>query len=294
MGKLILHVGLPKTATSAIQTELYESRDLLISHDVIYPNEFLKPNPPKHQKLVKSFYQSELSEMVKCLEKYKNMTLIFSTEGLTNHFYDFPQSTFDAFKKITKNIEVTIVYVNRELDDWLKSYYSQAVFNPQSKKVSYYGTDYLYEEFIKLDRVIELSDTKQLKSDLINNFTPSKFIELTYSKNIVDDFYKALNLPRKKIIKSKQVNYSPPIWSVELMRQINQMTKSEIERGYWKNIIKEVTQSQHNMLNQLSIKNSNHMNFKHMLAEIKTNTNHIFRLKKSHVNLLKKFINNDR
>lgn len=293
MRKLFLHVGLPKTGTSAIQTSLFSNRDLLRKNGILYPDIMLKTNPPKHQRLIKAFNQSDFVELKNWLDKNKYDSIILSTEGVTNHFYDFSDQSFELFKKAISNYNLIIVFVTRDKNSWLRSYYTQAVFNPQSSRTSYYGTTLLFKDFIEIKRIHDLSSFDQFEKDIINNLRPKKLIRLNHSRNIINEFGRSLGLPSLKVDKEK-INFSPPKWTVELMRQINQITSDEVERGYWKNIISLVTESKHNMLNKLSFEHTNNQKLELQLNKITPNCNDVFNLDGIEIKNIKNIIKNDR
>ncbi|MBT8155121.1 hypothetical protein KMP13_14820 [Epibacterium ulvae] len=59
--------------------------------------------------------------------------ILLSHEGLTNYLYDFQSATLEAFRARTETFETTIVLLTRHPEDWLRSYYRQAVLNPANR-----------------------------------------------------------------------------------------------------------------------------------------------------------------
>lgn len=291
MRKIYLHVGLPKTGTSAIQTALYNHRDVLKENGVLYPAIMLKNNPPKHQKLVKAFDQVDFLELKIFLDKNKYETIILSTEGITNHFYDFPSQSFEKFKDAIGGYQLIIVYVVREKESWLRSYYTQAVFNPQSARTHYYGTSLLYRDFIELKRIRYLSNFDQLEKDITNKTKPKELILLNHSRNMLSDFSRALELP-ELVVGNKKINFSPPEWSVELMRQINSFTEEVDYRIFWKSVIKDITGTNHTIINKRKKRDMqlNGLTLAKQINNITPISNNVFNLDRLNIERIKLFV----
>ncbi|MDN5936209.1 MAG: hypothetical protein L0H75_08540, partial [Nitrosospira sp.] len=110
--RLLLHVGLPKTGTSALQRWLHENPARLEAAGICYPGApYL--NGDKHQFLVSELRHGGQS-LERLLSSTTHDTVLLSSEGLSNHFHDFSEQGLQRFRHLTANFRVEIVLVTRE------------------------------------------------------------------------------------------------------------------------------------------------------------------------------------
>jgi hypothetical protein len=140
--KLILHVGIEKTGTSAIQATLYHNRKSLLRQGVLYPVTGLW-NDFSHHKLSFSLKSTSLygeypdrENLVRAFLKEaghaKCETVIVSSEILREFYKHHSYSWFiRKCKNIFQTIEIAIFL--REQSEWLCSMYNQWVKDPVQK-----------------------------------------------------------------------------------------------------------------------------------------------------------------
>lgn len=289
--EIFIHVGLPKTGSTALQQFLYENKDLLIEQNFCYPSAFLKTSPPKHQKIVKALLGRININLLSELNEIKQQSIIISSEGFTNHLYEMNIVQSKRVISQMNDYRITVVLMVRKYLDWLESYYSQAVFNPQIKGVGYYGTAALFHQFCNLEEVRQLTNINQLKYDLMKLFNTECLIEIPYSFNLIDDFCKAVGISiTKEFVRNKHVNKSPPKWTVELMRQINKIKINEKQRNAWKALIQKMTLSTHGILNKASIENPKDLDYGFFIDKIKPSENGPFTIGSLEIEKLKIFV----
>ncbi|RQD95957.1 hypothetical protein DZD46_07450, partial [Campylobacter hepaticus] len=137
-----LHIGMPKTGTTSIQTFLTENKNLLLQYNYLYPESILEWGH-QHITLVWIIKLLRLNKKLLFLEKkYKqiminfrkelkinsNKTILLSTEGLT---WDFDNPIYiKILHKILKLFGFTtikiIIYL-RPQEDMLASLYSENI-----------------------------------------------------------------------------------------------------------------------------------------------------------------------
>jgi len=121
---ILLHIGTPKTGTSAIQKFLLENNTLLERQGYIYPlhsiddNGIASGNGAQLIHLMKIGQKNKAKNYLNSLmNKYKNKTIILSSEN----FYHEPNLT----KKLVENAKI-IVYI-REQSEQIRADYNQSI-----------------------------------------------------------------------------------------------------------------------------------------------------------------------
>ena len=148
--KVFLHIGIPKTGTTAIQKFLWNNREVLIQKNVIY-NPF---DGICHHSLTKAFINRDYSSInsIKCdIDKYlyKKYYYVLSSEMFSirpfhdrfknawKHglLYDYSMSEYedvtgmyiDSIYRAFKDYDVTVVMFVRRQDDFVESFYRQMI-----------------------------------------------------------------------------------------------------------------------------------------------------------------------
>ena len=121
---IYLHIGTPKTGTSAIQKFLLNNDKLLDEHGFVYPSHGLDPNGISSGNgaylinLMKADRKEEAKKHLdKLLENSKGKTLILSSED----FYSYPELTYELMPDAK-----IIVYI-REQSDLIRADYNQSI-----------------------------------------------------------------------------------------------------------------------------------------------------------------------
>ena len=101
--RLILHGGIPKTGTSSLQWHLAENREELSALGIWFPPPSFSPEP-KHQPLSATLRKGDIAGFVAYVDKaLRDMpddthTVIFTTEGIFNHWWDYPPEAKAALR----------------------------------------------------------------------------------------------------------------------------------------------------------------------------------------------------
>jgi len=225
--KIILHFGIPKTATSTIQYNLHNNRDLLSQRGYCYPQS--NYNPPKHQWIVEDLMNNNILSFIDNLEmslaqiKPDTHTMILSTEGLFNHWYDYTKESKFFLKSLCKYFDIKILLVLREQVSFVKSYYKQILKNPQITSIDCYGKDISIKQLLEDSWFSKHLDYFTFLEDCSEIFGKDNIIVFTYNKHIVDTIMGYFNL---KIEKIKNKNISLNTLSCSMLRTINKYNLS--------------------------------------------------------------------
>jgi hypothetical protein len=251
--RIILHVGLPKTASSAMQTYLNENREKLKNFEFNYPVDEFNSAMPKHQSLVVGLFANNHTFLDNVVADNTSENLILTTEGLTNHLYDFSSESLASFRNITKTYQLSVFLMTRNINSWIKSYYSQAVLNPNVTTVDFYATNLTLEEFSSLPRIRQLTNYSDLIKDVKKAYGAIDVVVGQYETQWFKHFSQSFNLPFENHELEEKINVTPKFWAIEVMRQINAYHLPEGERTLWKSLVHEFCQSKHTILKMAAI-----------------------------------------
>lgn len=145
---LILHAGTPKTGTTSQQFALAENALGLSHAGYLYPGNYQPGNgPPKHQWLVSALLAGDLEGLGHRFDEVLDEvrpgihTIILSTEGIYNHWFDFAEPGRAALASLVTLFDATLWAWFRPQQGFMASYYQQNLKNPQMALVASYGRD---------------------------------------------------------------------------------------------------------------------------------------------------------
>jgi len=152
---LILHAGTPKTGTTSLQVYLDREREALLRRGIFYPttDETADSTKPKHQWIVNALMASDSAYFRQKMHQVLDQagsgpdTMILSTEGLFNHWWDFSPAGREALAGLTKEMAVQLWVWFREPVSFIRSNYVQMLRNPHMW-VECYGRDISLEQML--------------------------------------------------------------------------------------------------------------------------------------------------
>ena len=154
--RLILHAGTPKTGTSSLQWYLADHRQALAAQGFWYPPPEER-GEPKHQRLIALLMHEDESAFVEyCEASLRQMpdhvhSIIFTTEGLFNHWRDFSPQAKSRLRAFASIFDVSLCVWFREPESFAASLYVQYIKNPVPPGIDMpqsgvYGRDITFEE----------------------------------------------------------------------------------------------------------------------------------------------------
>jgi hypothetical protein len=167
MSNLILHVGLHKTGTSAIQAFANSNRELLLAKGLFYPEyeDVLNTKAHAHHELAHSLAGHEKSRLSKkqlatLVEKWKRKSgqtkshILISSEAFSRHVDLLQNGTWLQKRKaylnrvadIFSDFRIKVIIILRRQDDYIRSLYQEEVMrniNPGINNFRKYYLQYL-------------------------------------------------------------------------------------------------------------------------------------------------------
>jgi hypothetical protein len=217
--KLVLHVGLPKTATSALQSWCHASTPALREQGIVYPKPSDDTAMPKHQFMVSDLMRNEFTATQRALSEGGPHRIVLTSEGLTNHLYDFRPAALARFRQILSGHSVTVFMVVRNKDEWVRSYHKQCAINPEIAQYNYATADSL-EEFSQLARVRRLLHHENLAQDCGAAFGADRVVVAKYEDNWKDAFLQTIGFSGAPG-GFPDVNTSVPDWILKFVVIVN-------------------------------------------------------------------------
>lgn len=252
--KLWLHVGLPKTATTAFQSWMRHHSDELLKQGISYPPHYGAGND-KHNFLVGALRQNRTLDQLESvlLEAAKVDSILLSDEGLTNHLDDFHEDALAAFRALTQDWDVHVILVTRDANAWLRSYHKQCVLNPNNGASPLWGTSLAASEAADHPRIRRLLAIDELVDDLAAAFGAKEMHRFDFDS---EDWFAAclqmISVDSEGSVELPRTNQSLPDWAIEVLRLVNAATASQKIRNAWKLALQNHLKTDHTILTNLS------------------------------------------
>jgi len=228
--KLIIHAGTPKTGTTSLQSYLDKRQRKLRGKGILYPHNLEKlqnANAPKHQwfekNLVSSNVESFLENFNNIISQVKNdtHTIILSSEGIYNYWWDFPSESKALLCELNKHFTIDLWVWFREPIEFIESYYKQCIRNPQIKNNPCYGKDLSFADMLDIQWFAQHLDYQGFVSECQALFGESNVSAFKYQGDVVQEVLHKLGLATPHDNPTPRQNKSLNSASIKLLRTIN-------------------------------------------------------------------------
>lgn len=245
--RLVLHVGLPKCASSAVQVWADGNRDALAASGVDYPESTPGFPAPKHQELVALMHGEDAPVARAFLARTRSPTLFLSTEGLSNSLYDAPEAALARFRDLMGGGCDTAILMTRAPGDWLRSYWKQCLTNPLHPAMGY-GLALPLDEFARMPRVARLMDLPTLETDLARALGARRVVRIDAGSDWRDDLAGILGVDPARTTAPVRWHQSVSDAEAEAVRQMNALGLVADERADFLALLQIATGSASNTL----------------------------------------------
>lgn len=196
--RLILHAGTPKTGTTALQLRLEADRDKLMEQGFFYPPTGGGPSP-RHQWMIQGllgdgrpFLEQLRSSLATVREDVH--TVILSSEGVYNHWWDFSAPGRGALKQLGEEFHVELWIWFREPAAFIRSFYIQMLKNPRIPGNPCYGYNYSIEQMLDIPWFTAHLDYAGFIAQAEGILGSGSVRAFPYASDTVCGFYRALGL----------------------------------------------------------------------------------------------------
>ncbi len=247
--KLILHVGTPKTGTTSIQVYLDKKQRKLRSKGILYPNRFHNPNAPKHQWFERNLVTANAESLVdnfkgiiNHVEKHTH-TILLSSEGIYNHWWDFPEESKALLLELNGLFDVEIWAWFREPLVFAESFYKQCIRNPQVDHISCYGRDLSFAEVLEDPWFAQHLDYIGFINECDEMFGKESVMVFDAQKDTVATVIELLGLTTANDNPTPRKNNSMASTTSELYRVINRLQLDAKEKEKLVPLINELDEA---------------------------------------------------
>ncbi len=241
---LVLHVGLPKTGSTALQFWCHKNRAFLADRGISYPAPSENEFAPKHQFVVNGLLKQDFTELRAALRAQRTPVVILSSEGISNHFARFEPSALAKFREITRNYDVHVLMMARDPEAWTKSLWKEGLLATP-------GYAFGLEKYATLPRVQRLTQHELLLEKISRAFGAVKTTLARFEDGWTEALLSVSGMDPEAAamlqdVDDKNVSISDDL--CEIIRQVNAQRLQANLRGAILGLIQERLQTRHNRL----------------------------------------------
>ncbi len=251
MHKLIIHAGTPKTGTTSLQTYLEKKQGKLRSRGILYPHNLDKlnnPSAPKHQWFEKNLASGHVDFF---LENFKHLisqikddthTIVLSSEGIYNYWWDFPSESKLLLNELSKLFDAQVWVWFREPLEFITSYYKQCIRNPRIDGNPCYGQDLSFAQMLEIDWFAKHLDYQGFVSECQGVFGLDNVCVFQYQGDVVQQVMQKLGLSTPHDNPTPRQNKSLNNATVSVLRSINQINLKAKDKDQLISHLKQMNQ----------------------------------------------------
>lgn len=228
--KLIIHAGTPKTGTTSLQTYLDKKQRKLRGKGILYPHNLAESNnpaAPKHQwfekNLVSAHLENFLANFTHIISQLKpdTHTIILSSEGIYNYWWDFPGESKEALRTLSQLFDVDLWVWFREPLGFIESYYKQCIRNPQVASNPCYGKDLSFAEMLHIPWFSKHLDYQGFVTECQTLLGENSVSAFQYKGDVVQEVAHKLGLATTHDNPTPRQNNSLNSASIKLLKTLN-------------------------------------------------------------------------
>jgi hypothetical protein len=251
---VFLHIGQTKTATTTLQTFMYENRGWLATQGVFYPE--VPPNHAlraQHRFLVNALYEHR-NDFSKAEEAWSFLReqichsglqkAVISEEVFWHLFEQSPARRAKAISWIQRQLggfEVKVICYVRRQDHWIESWYNQIVKTDVTKaskrSIEEFVAWHIDSGLLNYNRVLgEWADAFGDGNVILHAFEPSRFL----NGNVIHDFCSILGIHEfKGVVYPEELQASLTNAACDFSLQFNRSPKARLFKEQMSDVLSE-------------------------------------------------------
>lgn len=245
--RLFLHIGLPKTGTTALQVWADRHRGALLARGIDYPPAATITDAPNHSAIQQSLMRRDMQLPQTLLCRGLARDMLLSAEGLSANLGQFPPDALAAFRRAVAGVEVVCILVVREAAAWLVSMHRQAMLNNANPRLGFGGGE-TAEAYAARPHVRAMLDPGRLAADAAAAFGAARCVVIDYGPGSFAQVCAAMGLDADGLPPLDRVNVSVSAAAAEVMRQVNAAGADEAARAAVRWLLQAAEPGTHNRL----------------------------------------------
>jgi hypothetical protein len=202
--RIVVHIGTPKTGTTALQSCLASNASVLEEAGWRYPPIYASRGVDiRHQGLVTALIRGNLEETRPLFQDIQGCTaknIFISSEGFYNNLPRIEERFIDLLSHMSELMEVEVTCVFRDREAFIFSLYKQLVFGGPWRVLPLSGYRGTLEDFANEQEVRYLLDC----DGVVERFRAAglKFVPVHYSQDVISEYeklYFGVNLDRSGV-----------------------------------------------------------------------------------------------
>ncbi|MCA8882749.1 MAG: hypothetical protein KDA50_03230 [Rhodobacteraceae bacterium] len=230
--RMVLHIGLPKAASTTIQSWADQNRDVLAERGIVYPPVDPRLQHPKHQELVLAILKPPRDVLDRVLYPHGGDTLFLSAEGLSVHLADADAAALAHLRDRLSAYDITLFINRRAPDSWLRSFHQQLTVNPPMPDFPY-GTTMTIDEVRALPSVQLMMNPAELAERAMAAYGARDVVFGDLETDWAETLTALLGVPdlAPDLYRSARKNKGLSSDATELLRQMNGVSMSRPSRN---------------------------------------------------------------
>lgn len=245
--RLFLHIGLPKTGTTAWQEWADRHRAALRAQGLDYPEADTVSDSPNHSAIQPGIMKRDPARLRRFLAEGRCDTMLLSSEGLSNNLTQFPEEGLRQFRAEVSGIEVICIVTVRPAAEWLRSIYRQSVLNRTNARMGN-GTAEPIEVFAERPRIRMMLDRENLPGHAARAFGAVRCDVIAYGDGAFSRFCSILGVSAASIPGPEVVNVSAPAAVEKVMLRVNALGAGDDVREAVLWLMRQAVPAGHNRL----------------------------------------------
>lgn len=227
--EVIIHAGLPKTGTTAIQGWLSSNQRHLEGAQILFPHEPDERHDLGQTWLSTGLITGDFDRLKSALlaAGQRSQRLLLSDENIYLVASETKPEIAQQLRALLDGCDVSVILCERDLASWKKSFYIQSIRNRRSRSAQraarLWGTSLLYEEFFQDPFVKSLCDFEDVAQKLVELFGADRItrIRMSPERDIIPEFLGAIGLSGPSSQGGTRRNPSLSDVDGEVLRQAN-------------------------------------------------------------------------
>jgi hypothetical protein len=218
--RLFLHIGLPKTGTTAWQHWAHTHREALRAQGLDYPEVDSITDSPNHSAIQPGIMKRDASRLRRFLDEGRCDAMLLSAEGLSFGLALYPAEGLKRFRVACASIEVICIVTVRPQEEWLRSVYRQSVLNRTNPRLGN-GTAESIETFAARPHIRFLLDHEGLAREATRAYGAARCELIPYGEGAFVRFCETLGISSEGLPEPERLNVSAPLAVERLMVGVN-------------------------------------------------------------------------